>query len=117
VLVSALRYSEALALTLLLEVPLYARALSSVIGARLGPAWIAGCVVNLISHPLGFLVIAPLTASMAGATGSLVVVELLAWMGEAVLLWAWLRRAPTAIALVSLLANSVSLLAGLALTA
>jgi hypothetical protein len=111
----AVSYIEALAITLALEVPAYAVGLAGALGSRPRTASIAGVVVNLLSHPLGFLVIAPLTAPVLGPTGSLAIVELFAWTGEAVLLWVWIRRAPTAIAMVSLLANSLSLLAGLAL--
>jgi hypothetical protein len=108
-------YLAALGLTLSLEAPIYAAELKGQFDRRLSSTGFAGVAVNFVSHPLAFLVIAPALVVALGAGGTLVTVELFAWVSETLLLWLWLRRSPGVLGLISLLANSLSLLVGLAL--
>jgi len=110
--VSATTYLAALSITLALEVPIYAIELRRAFGGPLASGARTGLAVNLTSHPLGFLAIAPLVYPLLGAGGSLLAVELIVWIGEAGLVWLWLQRRPGTIGLISLLANSVSLAVG-----
>ena len=82
---------------------------------RLRSAALAGVTVNLVSHPIGFLVIGPAVRSSLGFTGALVVIESIAVIGEGALLLAWLRREPMLLLLISVVANGTSFLAGVGL--
>ena len=108
-------YLAALGLTLVIEVPVYAGFLRSELSilARRGVA--AGAVVNLVSHPVAFLVVMPLLARPLGFFPALVVIEAGVWVAESALLWSWLRRDLDLLGLAALLANAVSLAAGLLL--
>lgn len=110
-----MNYAAALGLTLLIETPTYAvvlrRELS--IDTRRGAA--AGAAVNLISHPLAFLVLMPALAKPLGFVPALVVIEAGVWLFESALLWSWLRRDIDLVSLAALLANTFSLVAGLLL--
>lgn len=108
-------YWLALAITLVLEVPAYAVALRRGCGVALPRGLTAGAVVNLISHPIAFLVVMPRIAPALGYFSALAVVETSVWGLEAGLLWLWLRRDPDLVWLAGLLANAVSLAVGLAL--
>jgi hypothetical protein len=106
-------YVAALGLTLLIELPVYASVLrgSLRIDAHRGLA--AGAAVNLISHPLAFLVVMPAVARSLGFFPALVVIEAGVWVLESALLWLWLRRDLDLLSLAALLANGVSLAVGL----
>jgi hypothetical protein len=106
-------YLAALGLTLLIEIPVYASVLRGglSIGARRGLA--AGAAVNLISHPLAFLIVMPALARPLGFFAALVLVEAGVWVLESALLWLWLRRDLDLLSLAALLANAVSLAVGL----
>ena len=108
-------YLAALALTLVLEMPAYATVLrrGMTITPRRGLA--AGAAVNLISHPVAFLIVMPVLARPLGFWGALVVIEAGVWVLESALLWVWLQRDVDLIALAALLANAISLTIGLAL--
>lgn len=108
----------ALALTLVIEVPVYA----TLLGCGWGVPWrrgaAAGVVVNLVSHPVAFLLVDPGLRPSLGSTGALAVVEVVvAWLGEAAMLWAWLRRDPVGLAGVSFVANALSFGLGVAVLA
>ena len=98
-------YVVALALTLAIEVPVYRAAL------RLRSAWVLGVLVNLVTHPVVWFLLAD-----GASVGSFVLVELAAWLVEFGLLWAFLRRSSSILLATAILANSLSCLAGLALT-
>jgi hypothetical protein len=101
-------YALALALTLVVEVPVYAGVLAV---ARLAPwhrAAVAAVVVNLVTHPLVWWL-------LTAYPGLFVPAEVGAWLVETALLVAWLRRDAPLLALTALTANLASILAGLAL--
>lgn len=106
-------YPLALAITLTVEVPVYTAFL---LAARLARGWrlVAAAIgVNLATHPLVWL-------ALSGAGPAywpiFVVVELAAWLAESALLYFLLvRRDARLIALVALVANCASTLAGLLL--
>jgi hypothetical protein len=106
-------YVAALGLTLLIEMPVYASVLRCglTISARRGLG--AGAAVNLISHPLAFLIVMPALARPLGFFPALVLIEAGVWVLESALLWLWLRRDLDLLGLAGLLANAVSLAVGL----
>jgi hypothetical protein len=106
-------YLAALGLTLMIEVPVYASVLRRglTISSRRGLT--AGAAVNLVSHPLAFLVVMPALARPLGFFPALVVIEAGVWVLESALLWLWLRRDLDLLSLAALLANAVSLAVGL----
>jgi hypothetical protein len=108
-------YAAALGLTLVIEMPAYAAILRGGlhISARRGLA--AGAAVNLISHPVAFLVVMPALARPLGFFPALAVIEAGVWIAESALLWSWLRRDLDLLALAALLANAASLAVGLLL--
>jgi hypothetical protein len=110
-----MHYLESLGLTLVVEVPMYALALWARLEVRPRSGTIAGAGVNLISHPVGFLALQPALLGGLGYDRSLAVVELWAWIGEAALLFGWLRREPWTLLGISLLANALSFAVGLLL--
>jgi len=108
-------YLRALGLTLLLEVPVYALALWSLFDVRPLLGIGAGIAVNAVSHPLAFFVLFPVLADVLGSVTALTVVEVAVWLVEASLLFVWLRRKADTLLAVSLVANGLSLSAGLLL--
>jgi len=106
-------YVGALGLTLLIEMPVYASVLRCglSISARRGLA--AGAAVNLISHPLAFLIVMPALDRPLGFFAALTVTEAGVWVLESALLWLWLRRDLDLLSLAALLANTFSLAVGL----
>ena len=110
-------YPAALALTLVVEVPLYLAALR-LAGLRVGrTGWpgLAGAavVVNLATHPV---VWALLMGAGPAYWGRFWIVEAGVWLVETALLWALVRRELVLIALVALVANLASVLAGFLVT-
>lgn len=108
-------YLAALGLTLIIEVPAYAAILRG--GLRIG-TWRglgAGAAVNLVSHPVAFLIVMPALAGPLGFVPALIVIEAGVWVGESALLWLWLRRDVDLLALAALAANVASLAVGLLL--
>ena len=97
--------------------PIYGVLARHALDLPFGRGALAGVVVNLVSHPLGFLLIGPALRTPLGDTGALALVEAWAWLSEATLLWLAVRRrwAPE-VALVSLVANGASLGVGVALS-
>lgn len=68
-------YVVALGLTLALETPVYATLLHVTAGLRWLQGARLGLAANAVSHPLVFLVIAPLMAPRCGAVGALAIAE------------------------------------------
>lgn len=105
-----MRYPLALALTLTVELPVYTGGLRAARLARAWPALAVALVVNLATHPLVWL-------ALRDAGGSywprFTAVELAAWLAESLLVFGWLRREPGYVALLALVANAASCLAGL----
>ena len=98
-------YPLALAVTLLVEVPGYLVAFRF---AGLLPGWrgwAAAVGVNLVTHPLVWLV-------LSAQPGWFVAAEVGACVVEALLLWAWTRRDLGLLALVAVAVNSASVIAG-----
>jgi hypothetical protein len=101
-------YPLALALTLAVEVPSYVvvfRFAGLLQGWR---AWAAAVGVNLVTHPLVWLVISV-------HPGWFVPVEMAVCATEALLLWAWTRRDLAVLGLTAVAVNTASALAGLLL--
>ena len=104
----------ALALTLAIEVPLVATALTGLRLARLGRAVLLGVGVNLVTHPVLWWALAPHAdpARFWFAEGCVCAVEaVLLWLGLTV------RRDFTALVVLSVGANAAAAAAGLLLTA
>lgn len=113
-------YLPAFAVTLLVEVPVYLAALTLAAGVRWRRAVLMAIGVNVVTHPLLWWTLRPLTASPAypylflGA-------ELTACLVEWALLVAWTRRPGrtpgdlAVLAAASVTANAASVLAGLLL--
>ena len=106
-------YCAALALTLAIEVPAYASILSHGLSVSRRRGVAAGVAVNLLSHPLAFLVVMPRVTSAFGFVAALTVVEVGVWVFEAALLWIWLRRDVDLLGLAALFVNAMSLFVGL----
>ena len=112
---TAAAYLLALFLTLALESPVYAALLRLVDGLRWRDGLRHGIAVNLISHPIAFLVLAPRLIPALGITAGVLCIEALVVIGEAALLrmrrsggFAWLQG-------MSVVANGLSFAAGLIL--
>lgn len=96
----------ALALTLLIEVPIYV-----IVLRRLKPrGWMAGVAVNLVTHPVVWLLLVP-----SRSWPDWLVVETVAWIVEFGLLWIWIRRSAGILLGVAVLANISSAVLGLAI--
>lgn len=108
-------YLVALGLTLLIEVPVYAGGLAALCGVRPVAGVAGGAVVNLVSHPLSFLIVLPLLQPRLGYWPALALIEAAVWPGEALLLYAWLRRDLGVLLGLSFVANGLSLGIGLLL--
>jgi hypothetical protein len=105
-------YVVSLAITLFVEVPVYMAFLVALLRVRARPAARCAIVVNLVSHPLGFLVIDPLLRMFMGALPALLIVEAWAWGVETLLVWVWLRRSLPTIAAIAFVANAASFAVG-----
>jgi hypothetical protein len=106
-------YLPSLGLTLLLEVPVYAAGLAALFRVRPLSGVAAGIAVNLISHPLGILIAVPALQPHVGYWPAVTLIEILVWPGEALLLYAWLRRDLRVLLALSFVANGLSLSIGL----
>jgi hypothetical protein len=106
-------YGVALALTLLVEVPVYSALLRAVAGVRRRDGARLGAAANLVSHPLVFLVATPLLAPRLGLVAALVCAELLAVLIEVVVVRLLRRQDMVALAGTSYVANALSFCAGL----
>lgn len=108
-------YLAALGLTLLLEVPVYAVALRRALGYSTEASAVTGTVINLVSHPVAFLVVMPHIVRPLGFWPALTAVEAGVWILESSLLWLWARRDLDLLAAAALAANALSLAVGLLL--
>ena len=108
-------YLAALGLTLAIEMPAYACVLRAGLDIDTARGLSAGAAVNLVSHPIAFLIAMPALAQPLGFFPALAAVEAGVWIVESVLLWLWLRRDVDLLGLAALLANIVSLTVGLLL--
>jgi hypothetical protein len=106
-------YPAALALTLAVELPVYAVALRALLGTRLPSALAAAVAVNLVTHPLVWWALGAAARSRGGYETALLPVEIAAWLTEAALLRTLLRGQGRALLHAALAANAASLLAGL----
>jgi hypothetical protein len=106
-------YLWSLGLTLLIEVPVYAAGLAALCGVRPVPGVAAGAGVNLVTHPIGFLLVLPALQPHIGYWPALALIEILVWPAEALMLHAWLRRDLGALLGLSFVANGLSLGIGL----
>lgn len=107
-----LRYPAALALTLAVEIPVYAVALRWGWAASWRRAALCALGVNLATHPLLWWLLAPWTAR-SGYPLIVVVAEAVVCGAEAALLVWWLRRRDPLLAVLAVAANAASVLAGL----
>jgi hypothetical protein len=105
-------YAWALALTLAVEVPIYAAALRAARLLPIGPAAVVGLAVNLVTHPFVWLL---LLGAGAVYRPVFAVLEVSAWLVEAGLVYLRVERDGRPILLVALVANTGSILAGLLL--
>jgi hypothetical protein len=106
-------YLWSLGLTLLIEAPVYAAGLAGLLGVRVLPGVVAGVTVNLITHPLSFLLIVPALQPRIGYWPALAAVEVSVWPAEALMLYAWLQRDLGTLLGLSFVANGLSLGIGL----
>jgi len=111
----ALWYLAAFVLTQVVEAPVYVVLLVSVLGVSWRRALAGSVGVNLISHPLFFLVFVPITDAVLRPTAGIIAAEVLVWEAETAMLAVWLRRDYAALAATSLAANASSFAAGLLL--
>ncbi len=105
-------YSAALVLTLLIEVPLYAALLRTFAGVRWRHGARLGAAANFVSHPLVFLVVAPLLAPHLGPTGALACAEVVAVLVEMLVVRVLRRQDLTTAAGTAYVANAVSFCTG-----
>jgi hypothetical protein len=108
-------YLEALGLTLAIETPAYAAMLNAAFGVDLRRGIAAGLAVNVVTHPVAFLAVFPVASDLVGDGMALAGTELMVWGCEAVLLYRWLGRDLGTLALISFIANGLSLALGILL--
>lgn len=108
-----LAYVVALYLTIVIEAPIYAFLIRTTQGVAWRRGLLAGTLVNLVSHPVVFLVVFPFLQPIAGALAALALVEAIAVLVEACLLWTSSRDKPLALLGMSYVANGASLSFGL----
>ena len=106
-------YLAAFGLTQVVEAPVYVGLLVCLLGVPWRRALGASLGVNLVSHPLLFLVFVPVTDAVMHPTAGIIAAEALVWWAETAMLATWLRRDYAALAATSLLANATSFAAGL----
>ena len=110
-------YPQAMVVTLAIEVPIYVTTLGPLARAFGGSmlswsrALVLGGLVNLVSHPLAFVVFFPLLRQLTGRTAALVLVEVGVLVLEAAILARWLKDGTVAL-IASSLANVTSLTLG-----
>jgi hypothetical protein len=111
-------YGVALALTLAVESPIYAFALSRCAQRRPADGALRGLSVNLVSHPLAIGLTLPALGALVGYWWALIAVEVGVFVLEGALLRASMRDVSfDLLGLISLACNVTSLTVGLALLA
>ena len=111
-----LGYPAALALTLVVEVPVWTALAVRATGAAVSRALGVAVLVNLVSHPVLWFVLVPAADAVAGRTVvGLLAAEAVVVVGEAALARALLGRAFGLLLATSLAANAASLAVGLLL--
>jgi hypothetical protein len=105
-------YLIALAITQLVEAPIYAALLGRFADVRLAHAAAGSVGVNCVSHPLFSFVLLGLLARWVPLLAAVMLSELIVCAVEAALLTLWLRRDPFTVLAASLAANGASLAAG-----
>ncbi|HUC36638.1 MAG TPA: hypothetical protein VMR97_05890 [Acidimicrobiales bacterium] len=108
-------YLLALCLTVVIEAPVYACLLRVMQSTPMPQGLAAGAGVNLVSHPIGFLVLFPLLERPMGPFPALAIVELVVVLVEAGLLFAVQRREALPICGISYVANVASFSLGVLL--
>jgi hypothetical protein len=108
-------YLAALGLTIAIESPMYGILLHAIKGTPTRRGIVMGIGVNLVSHPVAFLMLFPLLSPRLGGLAALALVEVVAVSIEASLLWMRGRRDPLALLGISYLVNAASLSLGLLL--
>jgi len=111
----AVWYLAAFGLTQVVEAPVYVGLLTCILGVPWRRALGASVAVNLVSHPLLYLVFVPVTDALMRPTAGIIAGEVLVWVAETAMLAAWLRRDYAALAATALAANATSFAAGLLL--
>jgi hypothetical protein len=106
-------YLTALAMTLIIETPVYWYLLTRFAGIRTRPAITAAVVVNLVSHPLLSFAIIPMATRLVAPVPAVLISEGVVCALEAGLLYAWLRRDVAVVVASSLIANGCSFGIGL----
>jgi hypothetical protein len=110
-------YPVALALTLAVELPIYVVALRVFLDRRSARAIAISVAiavaVNLITHPIVWSLLGAASRLRGGYEIALIPVEAGAWLAEAAILWALLRRDPPALLAIAVAANAASFLAGI----
>ena len=113
-----MRYGVALALTVAIECPLYALALSRCAHCSPGAGALRGLAVNLVSHPVAIAVTLPALGALVGYWWAVIAIEVGVFVLEGALLQVSMRDVPSdLLGLISLACNVASLSAGLALLA
>jgi hypothetical protein len=102
-----------LALTIVVEVPVYVLLLVRFAGVRPLAAVLTAVGVNLVSYPLFVLAVVPVAAAVMPDSAAIVAAEAVVCVLEAVLVRWWLRADAHLATAASLLANGCSVLAGL----
>lgn len=108
-------YLAPLALTVLIETPVYVGILAGIMRIPVRHALCAALVVNLVSNPLLNTLLLPSLAHVLPSPAALLIAESIVCTLEALLLLAWLRRSPSVIVAASLIANACSFIAGILL--
>lgn len=106
-------FFQGLALTLVIELPIYVSLLNRFAGVPIGRAVAAATAVNVVTYPVFALIIVPFAGHLLEPRAALVVGEVIVCFLEGGMLGLWLRRDPLLIIGACLLANGCSLAAGL----
>lgn len=110
---SASVFFQALAMTLVIELPIFVVLLSHFARVPAGRAAVAATLINLATYPLFALMIAPAAGRVLPPAAALAVSEGIVCCLEAGMLGLWLRRDPLLLIGASLVANGCSLAGGL----
>jgi hypothetical protein len=110
-------YVAALAVTVIVEVPIYLWLGRRALGVRDRSGLPVYGGINLLSHPLLWFALAPAGAGALGTTTGLLTAEGLVTMGEGLAVAQVTRTSPTPALAIAALANAASFGLGLAVSA